>query len=791
MKKIPHFLYIIGGLLITITTLYGYHLYRQRVGLPPEIRFYAEKHKLVRIEGIEIKTDQDDEFILCRRKAGETVAYHIKENGQEVERQASLVAIYSQTPYPLINLGIGIFLIVMAFVVYFLRPRDIRARLFFWASLFLSCAQTVNGGFYCLQEGWLSFTPGILFFISYVLAPTIFLQFCLTFLASKPRILDYLIYVPAAIFIILLEYFFLLSSLTSSLDAYRKYQSVFVLFRCFLLLYILCCFVVLILSNRRAYLEEQKAQIKWIIYGLFFGSGPLIVCYQLPRILSLRPLISEELAGAFLIFIPVAFAVSIIRFNLMDIQLVINRSLVYSILTVFTVGFYLLSVQVIQSLFARLMAIKQTTVSLIGAFAVALAFNPARKKIQEFVDRSFFRVSYDYKKSILSFNERAHKIASLGHLVDFFLAKVDKTIPLHGSSLCVISFGSGKQKILVERGLGDGCVSFEPRMLESNRILARRKGVLTELGMDFSFEKSLEENNWEMVVPLPFRTTSLGGIVALGKKKSGSKFSGDDIELILTMAETFSLNCERIHLQEEVIYERAEKEKFDELNRLKTEFITSVSHEIRTPMSSIQGMSEILQQGKIKVKKKQEEIFDLMAGECSRLSRFLHNILDYGKIEQDVKTYYFLRSDISRIVEDILKLYEHRFRSLGFSVETELPQHPIWLDIDPDGVKQALTNLIDNAMKYSSDKREIRITLIGKSDKVEIMVQDRGIGIPDEDCQKIFEGFHRIPDAQKMNPKGVGLGLKITKHIMEAHGGEIRIESRVGEGSTFSLIFPR
>ncbi len=791
MKKIPYLLYVIGGLFITITTLYGYHLLHQRVGLPPEIRSYAEKDRLVRVEGMDIRTDQDDEFILCRRKAGEIVSYQVKENGQVVERQAKLVSFYSQTPYPLINLAIGIFLIVMAFFVFFLRPRDIRARLFFWASLFLSCAQTVNGGFYCLREGGLSFAPGILFFISYVFAPAIFLQFCLTFLAAKPRILDYLIYVPAAFFVALLEYFFLISSLTSSLEAYRKYQSVFVLFRSYLVFYIVSCFFALILSYRRSDLEEKRAQIKWIVYGLFFGSGPLILFYQLPRILKLRPWISEELSGAFLIFLPVAFAVSIIRFNLMNIELVINRSLVYTILTVFTVSFYLLFVQLIQSLFSRLMAIRQTTVSVIGAFAVALAFNPARKRIQEFVDRSFFRVSYDYKKSILSFNERAHKIASLGHLVDFFLAKVDKTIPLHGSGLRVISFGSGIQKVLVERGLSEDPVPFESRMLTSNRVLAKRKGVMTEIGMDFSFEGELGENNWEMIVPLPFRTTSLTGFVALGTKRSGTKFSGDDIELLLSMAEIFSLNCERIHLQEEVIYERAEKEKFDELNRLKTEFITSVSHEIRTPMSSIQGMSEILQQGKIKVKKKQEEIFEIMASECSRLSRFLHNILDYGKIEQDVKTYRFLKSDISRIVEDILKLFEHRFRSLGFTVETKCPRRPVWLEIDPDAVKQALTNLIDNAMKYSSDRRKILITLIEKSESVEIKVQDWGIGIPEGERKKIFEGFHRTPDAERLDPKGVGLGLKITRHIMNAHGGEIRIEGQPGKGSSFSLIFSR
>jgi two-component system phosphate regulon sensor histidine kinase PhoR len=294
-----------------------------------------------------------------------------------------------------------------------------------------------------------------------------------------------------------------------------------------------------------------------------------------------------------------------------------------------------------------------------------------------------------------------------------------------------------------------------------------------------------------MVIPMPFRTKALSGYVELGKKKSGAKFTRDDIELFLTMVETLALNLERIHLQEEVIYERAEKEKFDELNRLKTEFVSSVSHEIRTPMSSIQVMSEILRQGKVSEKKKQKEILELMTDECSRLSRFLHNILDYGKIEQGAMTYHFQKTDVSQIVEDVLKVYAYRLRSLGFSIKKNIPGKPVWLSIDRDAVKQVLTNLIDNATKYSPEKREIEITVAEKNDRAEIEVKDKGMGIPEEMRQKIFEEFCRLPEAQKMSHKGVGLGLKIVKHIMEAHRGEVLVESQIGRGSVFILAFPR
>jgi signal transduction histidine kinase len=321
--------------------------------------------------------------------------------------------------------------------------------------------------------------------------------------------------------------------------------------------------------------------------------------------------------------------------------------------------------------------------------------------------------------------------------------------------------------------------------------MAKKRAVRTEENMDFSQEKILEEKNLEMVIPLSFRSTDLDGLLTIGKKKSGERFTRDDLELLLTMASELALNLERIRLQEEVFEERAEKEKLDELSRLKTEFISSVSHELRTPMSSIRGLAEILQAGKIKEKGKREELLNLMASESGRLSRFLHNILDFGKIEQRVKTYDFKKLKMQPILKEVVRLTKYRLESEGFVLKTHLPKKSIFLKIDQDAVKQALTNLIDNAMKYSSEKKEIIIRLVEKEREAEIQVQDKGIGIPLEEQEKIFEGFYRHEEAIRSNPKGVGLGLKIVKHIMDAHKGKIRVESQPNEGSTFRLIFSK
>ena len=154
MKKIPFILYLVSGFIITAAAFYGYSLNRHRAGLPLEIRPYVEKSLLVQIDDIQVITDQDVEFIFCRRSVGDWASFYVKTDTGIEKKQARLVKHYLHVPYPMIYLAIGLFLIILAFVVFLLRPQEIRARIFYWASLSFSCAMIVNQGFYCLREGW-------------------------------------------------------------------------------------------------------------------------------------------------------------------------------------------------------------------------------------------------------------------------------------------------------------------------------------------------------------------------------------------------------------------------------------------------------------------------------------------------------------------------------------------------------------------------------------------------------------------------------------------------------------
>ncbi|NOR12294.1 MAG: hypothetical protein GQ545_03480 [Candidatus Aminicenantes bacterium] len=787
MKSGRTFGYLILGFFVIAISVYGFNRLRQRPWIPKNMPLSSIKQ----LSHNEIMSDKDVEFILSQRSIGDKAQVLYETDGAVRQREVQLVAFYSQAPFLIIYLIIGLTCFTIGIAVIILRPDDLMAQIFFLTVVAFSSTTIINQGFSFLREGWISYFPGVLYFLLIPMAPALLLHFILILTKRDMKWSLIFIYVPAFLFASALIFLFLYSVLHSSIAHFRFYQTVYYLFRFYLVLYVIISVFMLVSGFRKASMTEERAQIKWILFGIFVGVGPFILLYQLPQLFRSAPLISDEFSNVFFIFLPLAFAFAIIRFRLMDIELIINRSLVYSILTIFTVSVYLFSVRFLHELVSRLVNIQEAVVAAFAALAAAAVFHPARRKIQHFVDKSFFRVSYDYRESIRSFNDKAHQMADKDHLVEYFAAKMDQTLPLESLGILVYSAQGSKKTAIVMKDGGKKLEQLSTEVFDRIQISAKRRAVRMEEGIDFSNELILADADLEVVISLPFKFMTLKGFMLLGRKRSGERYSLDDLDLLLSLADGLALNLERITLQEEVYLERAEKQKLDELSRMKTEFIATVSHELRTPMSSIHGLSEMLQDGRIKDKAKKEELLGVMADECSRLTRFVHNILDIGKIEQNVKTYSFSKEEIQPLVEEVIALFHGKLIKEGIVLHKGLPEKAITLKIDRDAIKQALTNLLDNAIKYSTDEREISVRLIGNKDEIEIQIQDKGIGISAEDQKKIFDDFFRSPEAIRKSPMGVGLGLRVVKYVMEAHRGEVRIRSQLGKGSTVSLVFPK
>jgi signal transduction histidine kinase len=226
------------------------------------------------------------------------------------------------------------------------------------------------------------------------------------------------------------------------------------------------------------------------------------------------------------------------------------------------------------------------------------------------------------------------------------------------------------------------------------------------------------------------------------------------------------------------------------LSRLKSDFVANVSHELKTPLALIRLFAETLELGRVTNEEKAKQYYRVINKESQRLTQLINNILDFSRIEAGRKEYRFAPTDVARVVNDVVEAYRFQIEQQGFELTLDVPQNLPEISVDKEALAQALLNLLNNAIKYSRDEKKIRIALSASKDRLLVSVQDMGIGIEKSEQKKIFEKFYRASDSLVHDTKGSGLGLSLVRHIMDAHGGTVEVESAPGAGSTFTLSLP-
>jgi len=228
------------------------------------------------------------------------------------------------------------------------------------------------------------------------------------------------------------------------------------------------------------------------------------------------------------------------------------------------------------------------------------------------------------------------------------------------------------------------------------------------------------------------------------------------------------------------------------LAQLKSEFVSNVSHEIRTPLAIINMYSETLQMNRIKSEEKKLEYYKVINTETNRLSGIVNNILSFSKIESGKRAYKFEEVDLNRIVSQIIETYQHHFINHGFTCDFKSTKEDLFINADKEAVTDAIINLVDNAIKYSNTTKQIDIKTGSEKEFVFVEITDYGIGIDGKDQKLVFDKFYRVTSGDlAYKSEGSGIGLSIVKHIMDAHMGTVSLKSKLGEGSSFRLNFPK
>lgn len=227
-----------------------------------------------------------------------------------------------------------------------------------------------------------------------------------------------------------------------------------------------------------------------------------------------------------------------------------------------------------------------------------------------------------------------------------------------------------------------------------------------------------------------------------------------------------------------------------ELAKIKSDFVSNVSHELRTPLALINMFAETLAMGRVRTEEKKNEYYNIIQQETGRLSKIVNKILSFSKMEAGKWKYSFTENDLNEIAGIIYNNYKFHTENLGFDFSFEPADDRLIINADTEAVSEAVINLIDNAIKYSGDTKQIIMRAGTEGAYAFLEVRDQGIGISKEDQKKIFDKFYRVTHGDLHNTKGTGLGLALVKHIMNAHKGDIRLKSEPGKGASFVLLFP-
>jgi signal transduction histidine kinase len=227
-----------------------------------------------------------------------------------------------------------------------------------------------------------------------------------------------------------------------------------------------------------------------------------------------------------------------------------------------------------------------------------------------------------------------------------------------------------------------------------------------------------------------------------------------------------------------------------EVSRLQSEFVSSVSHELRTPLSSLCLLSDLLASGRVAGDADRNEYYGILVRESRKLRRLVEGLLNFGRMEAGAMQYRFETIDPAELVRELSNDFQREVEASGFRIEMTADKDTPLVNADRTALTSAIWNLLDNAVKYSPECRKVWIDVQKDGGRAAIRVRDCGWGIPSSEQKRIFEKFTRGEAARQGDIVGAGVGLAMVHRIMAAHGGEVRLESEPGRGSTFTLLLP-
>jgi signal transduction histidine kinase len=576
---------------------------------------------------------------------------------------------------------------------------------------------------------------------------------------------------------------------------------------------LLVAFVLLIMHYRRAK-GLVKTQIRYLVFGvitsfslLAMSNFVIVVLFKNSNFVIFGPAFTLLFVGT------IAFA--IIQHRFLDINVLILRALSY----VFTL--LVLSGLAVGSLFGVAVWVFRfelslapllifTTITLI----IAGLARPTERVFSKITKRLFFKSMYEPDVLLQRLGKDMTSTLDLEMMSKLVLKHLGEALQLTGSSLLVFATDDNNQKTSKPDAFQlfnvESTIQFTEadtqylREILQNTQDAPKLDLAVLEEMDESPQKDfLRKHDVSVAVYLSLHNEVVGGLL-LAPKLSGEAFSETDLELLkvfapeLAIAINNALSYQKIQhfadrLQEEVEAATHElqvaNERLQELDLLKSEFVSMTSHELRTPLSAIKWFLELMQlDKKHPIQGKQAERLADIQKATSSMIELVSSLLNVSRIESGRLRVKPVPTNISDLVDGVLKTVKNQYDEKSQTFEVAVPKSIPSINLDPELVRQILLNLMTNAHKYSEKNTVVKVAIKLDGESVVCSVKDEGVGIPEAEQHRVFEKFYR--SSQTMSVEGSGLGLYLTKKLVEISGGKIWFESKQGKGTTFFFSLP-
>ncbi len=544
-------------------------------------------------------------------------------------------------------------------------------------------------------------------------------------------------------------------------------------------------------SLRRAVSAREIEQTKWILWGITCGGAPYIFLHGLPRAFGAEQLVLPiEIARLCSIVIPLAFSVTVIRYKFLDIDVIIRRSLIYPLLASVMVGIYLLLGVAIGREFELRFPGSSPYIPIVATVVPVSLFVPTRRLIAFWVDRTFFKIGYDYGRSLEEFARRISHVNSQDQLADLLLKFLQEKLDPMNSGIAyrvrgeyrtqgtfsvstLQSFSRLKQFLHV-----DGSATAVPNSTSSSDLESA------------DLPRELVNDGLTLVQPM-LVNNKLMGLVLVGEKRSERRYIEQDLGLLRQFAQLTAAAIERMNLVQTVAEEAVARTRSDEMNRFRTQFFSQVAHDLRSPLTSISWAAHNLLDGVVgPINEKQKVYLNGIMSSSDQLKRLVNNLLETTRMEASTAKVELGPTKVSEVVRNCLQKIAPVAHSNRVTFDVDLPEDLPAVTGDAEKLLDVLDNLFENAVRYSPPNTAVQIKLETEDhDRQCLTVRDVGPGLPVTELDALFEPYKQGPPSPYSPQMGFGLGLNVVKTYMELMHGTVRATNHADGGAVFTCIF--